>query len=137
MKNLRVISLLFFLAVITANAKAQPGTTLITGSVTEKTSIELTIYKTANKKTEILVEYKVLVPETDFAFAIPVEQYTAYKLAINVMKQGHRRLEVDKRFSFPMQLKQGQDLSVKITPSALDATKRKGFDIKSSTNYPA
>ena len=104
-------------------AKAQPGTTLITGIISGKTSVELTIYKTVNKKTEALAEYKVTMPSSDFAFAIPVERNTTYKLAINVMKQGHRRLEVDKRFSFPLQLKPDQDLSMKITPSALDTTK--------------
>jgi thiol-disulfide isomerase/thioredoxin len=137
MKYIRFVLLVIFFVAYAFLAKAQPGTTLITGTVAEKTSIELTIYKTVNKKTEALAEYKVTVPSSDFAFAIPVEKSTTYKLAINVMKQGHRRLEVERRFSFPLQLKQGQDLSIKITPSALDTTKKKGLDIKNSTNYAA
>ena len=137
MKYTRFILLIIFFIAYAFLAKAQPGTTLITGIISEKTSVELTIYKTVNKKTEALAEYKVTMPSSDFSFAIPVERNTTYKLAINVMKQGHRRLEVDKRFSFPLQLKPGQDLSVKITPSALDTTKKKGFEIKNNTNYAA
>ena len=135
MKYTRLILLIIFFIAYAFLAKAQPGTTLITGIISEKTSVELTIYKTVNKKTEALAEYKVTVPSSDFAFAIPVEKNTTYKLSINVMKQGHRRLEVDKRFSFPLQLKPGQDLSIKITPSALDTTKKKGLEIKNSTHY--
>ncbi|HEX6169344.1 MAG TPA: hypothetical protein VFZ33_06595, partial [Chitinophagaceae bacterium] len=137
MKYTRFILLIIFFIAYAFMAKAQPGTTLITGVISEKTSVELTIYKTVNKKTEALAEYKVTMPSSDFAFAISVEKNTTYKLAINVMKQGHRRLEVDKRFSFPLQLKPGQNISIKIVPSALDTTKKKGLEIKNSTNYPA
>ncbi|HEU5167415.1 MAG TPA: TlpA disulfide reductase family protein [Chitinophagaceae bacterium] len=137
MKYAHCILLLIFFIAYAFLAKAQPGTTLITGTVAEKTSIELTIYKTVNKKTEALAEYKVTVPSSEFAFAIPVQKNTTYKLAINVMKQGHRRLEVDRRFSVPLQLKPGQNISVKIIPSLLDTTKNKGLEIKNSTNYRA
>ena len=137
MKHIRTISILLFFITAVTFLKAQPGTTIITGSVAEKTSVELTIYKTVNKRTEPLAEYKVTMPSSDFAFAIPVEKNTTYKLAIGVMKQGHRRLELDKRFSFPLQLKPGQNISMKIIPSALDTTKKKGLEIKNSTNYPA
>jgi len=137
MKYTRFILLKIFFVAYALLAKAQPGTTLISGIISEKTSVELTIYKTVNKKTEALAEYKVTVPSSDFAFAILVEKNTTYKLAINVMKQGNRRLEVEKRFSFPLQLKPGQNISMKIVPSALDTTKKKGLEIKNSTNYPA
>lgn len=137
MKYIRFILLIIFLVAYAFLANAQPGTTVITGSVVEKKSLELTIFKIVNKRTEALAEYKVTAPSSDFAFAIPIENNTTYKLAINVMKQGHRRLEVDKRFSFPLQLKPGQNISMKIIPSALDTTKKKGLEIKNSTDYPA
>ena len=137
MKYIRFTLLIIFFIAYAFLAKAQPGTTLITGIISEKTSVELTIYKTVNKKTEALAEYKVTMPSSDFAFAIPIENNTTYKLAINVMKQGNRRLEIDKRLSFPLQLKPGQNISMKIIPSALDTTKKKGLEIKNSTNYPA
>ena len=136
MKYIRFILFIIFFVAYAFLAKAQPGTTLITGIISEKTSVELAIYKTVNKETEALAEYKVTVPSSDFAFAIPVEKNTTYKLAINVMKQGHRRLEVDKRFNFPLPLKPGQNISMKIIPSALDTTKKRGLEIKNSTNYP-
>lgn len=137
MKYIRFILFIIFFVAYAFLAKAQPGTTIITGIISEKTSVELTIYKTVNKKTEALAEYKITVPSSDFAFAIPVEKNTTYKLAINVMKQGNRRLEVDKRFSFPLQLKPGQNISMKIIPSALDTIKKKGLAIKNSVDYPA
>ena len=137
MKYSRFILLIIFFLAYAFLAKAQPGTTVITGIISEKTSVELTIYKTVNNKTEALAEYKVTTPSSEFAFAIPIEKNTAYKLAIKVMKQGHRRLEADKQFDFPLQLKPGQNISMKIIPSILDTTKKKGLEIKNSTNYPA
>lgn len=137
MKYTRFILFVLFFIIHALIANAQPGTTIITGSVTEKTSVELTIFRTVNKKTEMLAEYRIFQPASDFAFAIPVEKNATYKLMISVMKQGHRRLEIDRQFSFPLQLKPGQNLSMKIFPSALDVLKMKGLEIKNSTNYPA
>jgi len=133
MKFVRIILLIVFLVVYVVSAKAQ--TTLITGTVAEKANVELIVYKTANKKTEMLSDYKIFAASPEFAFAIPVEKGTAYALMITVMKQGHRRLEVEKRFKFSLTLKPGQNLSMKIIPSHLDTT-RKGVEIKNNTNFP-
>ena len=135
MKFLRIILLLVFLVIYVVSANAQ--TTLITGVVGEKTNVELAIYRTANKKTEMAAEYKVFAASPEFAFAIPVEKGTNYSLTVCVMKQGHRRLEVDKRYKFPLSLNGGQNLSMKITPSLLDTARKKGVEIKSTTNLPA
>ena len=134
MKFLRIILLMAFLVVHVVSAKAQ--TTLITGVVAEKTNVELTIYRTANKKTEMAAEYRVFAGSPEFAFAIPVEKGTTYNLTVGVMKQGHRRLEIDKRYKFPLSLKGGQNLSMKITPSLLDTAKKSGVEIKNNTNLP-
>jgi len=134
MKYFRFILLLIFLVAYSAFTKAQ--TTVITGTVAEKANVELTIYRTANKRTEMATEYKVFAASPEFAFAIPVEKGTTYALMIAVMKQGHRRLEIDKRFKFSLQLKAGQNLSMKIIPSLLDTVKKRGVEIKNATNFP-
>src|SRR5215471_10144216 len=133
MKN---ILLIIFFAAFSVFANAQPGTSLIAGTVTEKSNLELTIYKTQNDKTAMLSVYYVSPANPDFAFVIPAEKGANYSLMVSVMKQGHRRLEVDKRFSFPMPVKYGENLSVSITPSTLDEAKKKGIEIKTGSQFP-
>ena len=135
--NYKILIFVFFFMVGAAISQAQPGTTVITGTVAEKGNLELTIYKTANKRTEMLAEYKVYAGSPEFSFAIPVENGTTYGLMINVMQPGHVRLKVDKRLKFPLQLKEGQNISLKITPSLLDTTKKRGVEIKTNTNLSA
>lgn len=135
MKHTRIISSLIFLVACVSLTNAQPGPSMVTGTVGEKANVELTVYKTVDSKTEMAAEYKVLAPSADFAFLIPVEENAKYKLVVNIMKQGHRRLEPFKRLSFPLQLQAGQNLSVKITPSILDTIKNRGLEIKNSAGY--
>jgi hypothetical protein len=132
---MRITLLIPSLLSLTLLTNAQPGTTVIHGTVTEKKNLELTIYKTVNNKKERLAEYKVFEGSPDFAFAVPAENGASYILAITVMKQGNRRLEADKGASFPLQLHAGQNLSMKITPSDLDEAKKKGIEVKNSSGY--
>ena len=135
MKIVRIILLVVFLVIYVASAKAQPGSTLISGIVTEKANLELTIFKTVNKKTEMQAVYKIFSGSPEFGFAIPFERGAQYKLVVTVMKQGHRRLEFDNRFDFPLQLQASQNLTVKIIPSRLAAA-NKGIEINNSTTIP-
>lgn len=135
MKYVRIIVSVVVLAIYVAPAKAQPGSTLISGIVAEKENLELAIYKTANKRTEMQAEYKVFPASPGFAFVIPFEKGAQYKLVVTLMKQGHRRLEVDKRFDFPLQVQAGQNLLMKIIPSRL-ATANKGIAINNTTRFP-
>ena len=136
MKKIRIILALIFLFAFAACIEAQPGTTVITGTVSEKANAELTIFKTVNKKTEMVAGYKVFSASPDFAFAIPVEKNASYQLMISLMKQGNRRLEFDKAFKFPLNIQAGQNLSMKITPSSLDTAKKKGVEITNQIQYP-
>lgn len=136
MKKSQIILTLIFLFAFAARIEAQPGTTVITGIVSEKANAELTIYETVNKKTDMVAGYKVFSSSPDFAFAIPVEKNASYRLGINLMKQGDRRLELDKGFNFPLNIQAGQNLSMKITPSSLDMAKKKGVEITNHTAYP-
>jgi len=120
----------------TADLKAQPGTVVISGTVAEKANLELSIYRNLTKGRELLAEYKVFAGSPDFAFTIPVDSGSSYGLGVGVMKQGHRRLEVDKRFEFPLSMKPGQNLSMKINPSLLDIA-NKGIEIKRNAWIPA
>lgn len=130
---MRIISLMILFIVLCVFANAQPGTNLITGTVTESANVELTIYKTLNKKTETLAEYKVYPGSPDFAFVIPTEKDASYKMAIRLMKQGHRRLELEKGYTILLPVKTNQNLSIKITPSTLDEAKQKGVEIKNNS----
>jgi thiol-disulfide isomerase/thioredoxin len=51
------------------------------------------------------------------------------------MRQGHRRLEVDKRFTFALSVKGGGNISMTITPSALNEATKKGLVIKNNSQY--
>jgi thiol-disulfide isomerase/thioredoxin len=134
--RVQIILSVFAFVVWSAVSKAQPGTTLITGTVAEKANVELTIYKTVDKKREMVANYKTSPANADYAFAIPVEKGASYTLSIALMKQGHVRLEVDKGFSFPLQLKAGHNVSMRIIPSALNAAQKKGLEIKGDGQYP-
>jgi thiol-disulfide isomerase/thioredoxin len=135
MRPTRIITVLIFFFASASQIKAQPGTTLITGTVSEKANVELTIYKKGNSRSEMVATYKISPASPDFAFAIPIEKNASYFLQINLMKQGHRRLELDKGFNFPLPIQPGQNLSINITPSLLDMTKKKGVEIKNNTQY--
>ena len=131
---MRILLTTIFIFSFSVFVKAQPGTALISGELTEKANIELSISKTINGKTEVLSEYKIFGSNPGFAFAVPAEIGATYKLTVATMKQGDRRLEVDKRFVFPLQFQAGQNIFVRITPSALDQEKKKGIELKNQTS---
>lgn len=137
MKVLHFILLLIVSLVTTTAVQAQQGTTLITGTIAEKANAEITVFKTINNKTEMLAVYHVYSASPEFTFALPVEPNAGYRLQINLLKQGHMRLELDKRFSFPLRLQAGQNLSMRITPSVLNEAKKTGVELKKNTQYPS
>jgi thiol-disulfide isomerase/thioredoxin len=109
---------------------AQNGLTSITGTITEKANIELMLGKSVNGKSERVGQYITDPNNRQFAFSFPQDDQAIYKLAIRIMKQGHRRLELDKSFTVPISLKGGQHSEINITPSLLDTTSNKGIEIK-------
>jgi thiol-disulfide isomerase/thioredoxin len=130
----RLLILLLSFSVWCVDAAANPGTVNISGTVAETANVEVSIVKTVNNRSWVAAEYVITPTSRRYVFSLPVEAGASYKLLVNVMKQGSRRLEVDKKFSFPLQLRDGQDIAVNITPSLLDTTGRKGITIYAQKN---
>jgi thiol-disulfide isomerase/thioredoxin len=119
------------------SAIAQQETVFITGTITEKVNAELVIFKKVNSKSQKLGDYKIDPANTDFVFAIPFDPAAVYSFHVILMKQGHMRLEADKRLIFPLQVKAGNNYSLKITPSKLDTGKKTGWVLKNGAGKPS
>jgi len=119
--------------IVLNTAWAQQDPVILSGTFTEKANAELQIYKIVNNKFQLLGDYTVSSGNTGFVFALPADTTINYSFRVNTMKQGHVRLEVDKRFAFPLTLKPGQNYSLKITPSKLDDTQKRGWELKTDT----
>ena len=132
MRFIMAMTLLALQLALTAGANAQDSPGLITGTVTEKANLELMLFKKINKKTEMLAEYKITPENTDYAFAVPTDKAATYHLMINVMKQGHLRLESEKMLTFPLTISAGKVLGVNITPSQLDTIKKTGLSVNAA-----
>ena len=114
-----------------ANAQQEPIT--LSGTFTEKVNAELTLLKTINNKIQKLGDYTINPSNPEFVFALPTDTTITYRFQITIMKQGHMRLEADKYYTLPLTLKPGQNYSLKVIPSKLDAAKKTGFELKPGT----
>ncbi|MFI5130734.1 MAG: hypothetical protein ACHQFX_12110, partial [Chitinophagales bacterium] len=114
-------------------AIAQQDQVILTGTFTEKINAELQLIKTVNGKIENLGEYTINPSNPDFAFAFSADTTINYSFRIKTLKQGHIRLEADKWFAIPLTLKPGQNYSLKVTLSKLNAEKKTGFVLKTDT----
>jgi thiol-disulfide isomerase/thioredoxin len=114
-----------------ANAQQEPIT--LSGTFTEKVNAELTLLKTINNKIQKLGDYTINPSNPEFVFALPADTTITYRFQITIMKQGHMRLEADKYYTLPLTLKPGQNYSLKVIPSKLDAAKKTGFELKPGT----
>src|SRR5580765_2067640 len=127
MKNILscVASLIVFHAVM-----AQENPKTLTGAFTEKVNAELQLFRFVNNKIQKLGDYKITPDNPKFVFTLPADTTTNYSFEVKIMKQGHIRLEVDKWYTLPLVLKSGQNHSLKVTPSKLDAAKKTGLEVK-------
>ena len=123
-----IVSLIVFNA-----AMAQQDPVTLTGTFTEKINAELILFKTVNNKIQKLGEYTINPSNPEFVFALPADTTINYSFQVKTLKQGHMRLEADKCYTLPLTLKPGQNYSLKITPSKLDAAKKTGFELKTGT----
>ncbi|HMK18880.1 MAG TPA: TlpA disulfide reductase family protein [Chitinophagaceae bacterium] len=112
---------------------AQQNTMILSGTFTEKIYAELTLLKTVNNKIQKLGDYTINPSNPEFVFALPADTTITYRFQITIMKQGHMRLEADKYYTLPLTLKPGQNYSLKVIPSKLDAAKKTGFELKPGT----
>jgi hypothetical protein len=114
-------------------AMAQQDPVTLTGTFTEKIDAELLLFKTVNNKIQKMGEYTINPSNLDFVFVLPADTTINYSFQVKTLKQGHMRLETDKYFTLPLTLKSGQNYSLKITLSKLDAAKKTGFELKPGT----
>jgi len=114
-------------------AMAQQDQVILTGTFTEKINADLQLIKTVNGKIENLGEYTINPSNPDFVFAFSADSTINYSFQIKTLKQGHIRLEADKWFAIPLTLKPGQNYSLKVTLSKLNAEKKTGFEFKPGT----
>ena len=129
LKRINMALLVLPLILAAAGVKGQHVPRLINGTVTEKANIELMLFKRINKKTEIIGDYKLSPDNPDYAFSFEEDKSASYHLMVNVMKQGHRRLEFDKMHSFPLTFSSDKTIRVDITPSQLDSVKKTGLEV--------
>ena len=125
----KILSAILFLAAV-YHAKAQTGNVVINGTIAEKSNTELTIGKIVNGKSQKIASFITDPANRQFAFSFPYEPNASYSISIARKVMGHRRLEVDKTFRFSLSLNEGKHYELKISPSLLDTTGKKGFDIK-------
>jgi thiol-disulfide isomerase/thioredoxin len=133
--KIRIKNIFFFIASLIAfnAAIAQQDPATLTGTFTEKVNAELQLFRTVNNKLQRLGEYTINPSNPEFVFALPADTTITYSFQVTIMKQGHIRLEADKRFSLPLTMKPGQNYSLKITPSKLSGEKKTGFELKTDT----
>ena len=114
-------------------ATAQQDQVILTGTFTEKINAELQLLKNVNGKIENFGTYTINPSNPDFVFAFSADSTINYSFQIKTLKQGHIRLESDKWFTIPLSLKPGQNYSLKVTLSKLNAEKKTGFEFKQDT----
>jgi thiol-disulfide isomerase/thioredoxin len=114
-------------------ASAQRIIQFVSGSISEKSLVDLELVQVVNNISYRVAEYKISPNNRDFAFAIPGETGATYRLQVNIMKMDGRHPKVDKGFSLPLLLVPGQNYTMNITPSKLSETKKTGWDWKQET----
>ena len=106
----------------------------VTGSFSEKVSAELLVTKMDNTQLQKIAVFTISPDETDFAFAIPQNSSTKYRLQINLMNTAGKRQKLDRICVVPLLLKPDRNYSLTITPSKLDTAKKKGWLLTSDIN---
>ncbi|MCU7548819.1 TlpA family protein disulfide reductase [Chitinophagaceae bacterium LB-8] len=118
---------ILFLFVVMA-AKAEAGLGMLYGSIEGKVFTQITFWKLKEGKAERVASYSTDPANRKFCFWVPVDETAQYKLDVALMKQGHRRLEIDKSASYSLQMKAGQNIAVNINPAFWDGSR--GFTVK-------
>lgn len=118
------------------SASAQVDQVKLTGTVSQKKNYEITIVGKLKDQSFRAAQYFIDPTTNKFSITIPFRPDAAYEMRIAVMKQGHRRLEMDYTSSFPLKLTANQNLNLAINPS-LFKTPNKGLTVlKQSVKFP-
>ncbi|WP_140939301.1 TlpA family protein disulfide reductase [Sphingobacterium lumbrici] len=125
-KNIVIITVLSILGL--GKLYAQQKWVTLSGSFTEKKNYEVIIVGMDGNRSFRLAQYFVDTTDNRFLLTVPMISGVDCSLQVVVMKEGHRRLEVDHRVSFPLQL-DGQDLELTLDPSLFQQD-QKGLTVK-------
>jgi thiol-disulfide isomerase/thioredoxin len=110
-------------------ASAQSTTHFVTGTITEKSLVEMQLVQDINNTSKRIAEYSLSPRNRDFAFAIPGDTGATYRLQVNLMKLEGRHPKLFKAYTLPLQLNPAQNYTLNITPSKLSETKKTGWQL--------
>jgi thiol-disulfide isomerase/thioredoxin len=125
----KIITGLTSLLIMTC-AMAQSTTHIVKGTITEKVIAQILVSKLTNNKYSKVAEYKLLPGDKDFAFAIPNDSASAYRLQFNLYKPAGRHPKLVNISVLPLTLNHDQNYTLIITPSKFDTIKKKGWELK-------
>ncbi len=129
-----IISFFSFILLLTGKGFAQQQFTTINGTFTEKADAEISIGTKTEGRSRLEAVYMLDSAGNNFSFRLPFSPGTEYKIIIKIMKPGHRRLEADKTCGFDIKPAAGQELNLRVTPSAFDQKKLTGLEIVKNIN---
>jgi len=118
-----------FVFVVTT-ASAQRAAHFISGTIAEKSLVELQLVQVLNSNHRRVAEYSIAPNNRNFAFVIPADTGATYRLQVNIMKKEGRHPKLDKSFTLPLPLNPAQNYELKITPSKLNEAKKTGWELK-------
>jgi thiol-disulfide isomerase/thioredoxin len=111
-------------------ALAQGTTRFLTGSIAEKSLVEMQLVQQVNGTSRKIADYSISPRNRDFAFIIPGDSGATYRLQVNLMKLEGRHPKLYQAFNLPLQLNPAQNYTLNITPSKLNDTKNTGWQLK-------
>jgi len=116
MRYIKVFLINVFCFTTVMNVCAQVGQVKITGVVSQRKNYEITIIGKTGEKAFRAAQYFLDTASNKFSIALPMLANSTYKMRVDVMKMGHRRLEIDYSATFPLTLVANQDLNLALNP---------------------
>ncbi|QQT31916.1 redoxin domain-containing protein [Sphingobacterium multivorum] len=103
---------------------AQEQLLTLQGTVAQKKNYEIMIVGKDKDRSFRVFQSIVDTSSNQFVAVFPVKQGRNYSMRVNVMKEGHRRLEQDQSKSFPISPLDKKQLDVKIDPALFSDVKK-------------
>ena len=117
-------------------ASAQITATVVAGTVSETAVAELWVSKIENNKQQRIADFTISPAQRNFMFSIPGDSIATYRLQVNLMKTGKHHPEIERVRLISFNLDPHNNYSLKITPSKLDSSQKKGWDLKTRPGTP-
>jgi thiol-disulfide isomerase/thioredoxin len=111
-------------------ASAQGTTHFVTGSIAEKSLVEMQLVQEVNGTSRKIADYSISPRNRDFAFIIPGDSGATYRLQVNLMKLEGRHPKLYQAFNLRLLLNPAQNYTLYITPSKLNSKEKSGWQLK-------